>query len=458
MTINRVKVCALCTTEFTTSQFKAKYCPVCRTKATQSNQVDRRHKLAEKRILSLPQSDEWLWIARECKRAGTVEILQDVNLVTLFAIYKARFKTYGYNPETKTSKFHLCHIQPVAGGNSVGLLHHLNIFIGNGLPNQVNGNNSYPGKGLCIQTDKLKKKWLIADSNSDRVILDKIAKYLGPVLIDYAKEHPIRKSQRFSLARWVYQNDVSNALPLSKLEKLSMRELRAIKAKVKDEEVYQMDFTAKRSVLVALEECQRLSEQLPDGQHKSDIAFMVPVLQATGAWLRYTADGEGLSTLLEKPYGVKWEPLKLREGMDASALRDFVSFQAFGALQGAPVNRKMIRATLSRYLAVTALSPDYSGSNSSIQKYHAEEYSRFIAQVPIIKSAIISLGLPNKVMLSEELFKAEEAAREEEIYASFGHEQCEGPLDYSTIHYEVEEDYIPNPNLKAFKDEVFCGF
>ncbi|HCS09753.1 MAG TPA: hypothetical protein DIW67_21895 [Pseudomonas sp.] len=459
MAIQRVKKCTLCTTEFNTSQIKAKYCPDCRPrKARIKTQSDRRFKTAQNRIERLPQSEEWLWVARECRRAGTVEILQGVDLVALFAVYKSKFKTYGYDSESKKSKFHICHIAPVAGKDSVGLLHHLNLFIGSAFHNQVHSNQSYPDRGLFISNEKLKRKWKVEGNNSDRTILSKVQQYLGQTLIDYAKDNPISTATRFGLARWVFQNDPDNILQLKKLEIMSARELRAIKAKVEGKEVYNLSYPAKRSFVVMLEECQRLSEQLPDGQHKEDIAFMTSVLLVAIAWLSRLRGQEGLSNILEKPYGVKWTPLKLREGMDVSKLRDFVGFQSFQALQGAPVDRMMIRNTLNKYLAVTSLSPDYSASNSSMQRHFSEEYSRFVMQVPLVKNAIISLGLPDKVMLAEELTKVEEAAKEEAVYTSFGYEQCEGPLDYSTIHYEIEDDYIPNPNLRTVTEEVFVDF
>jgi hypothetical protein len=458
MTIKRIKTCELCQAEFTTPYQRTKYCESCRSKARQKAQKAKRQTLAEKRIQKLPQSDEWLWIARQCKRAGTVEILQDVDLVALFAIYKARFKTFGWNPETKTSKFHLCHIQPVQDDNTVGLLHHLNLFIGNSLPNQRHSNKSYQDRGLNIPTDQLKKKWLITDSNSNKVILDKVTKYLGPVLTEYTREYPIRISQRIGLARWLYQNDPANKLTLAKLEQLSTQDLRKIKAKVEGKEVYKLNYAAKRSIVVSLEECQRLAEQLPGGQHQSDLEFMIPVLYVAAAWLASLPNQEGLADIFKKPYGVAWKPLELREGMDASTLRDFISFQAFDALQGAPVDRRLIRNTLHKYLTVTSLSPDYSGSTSSMQNHSSDDYSRFAQQVPVIKNAIITLGLPDKVMLAEDILKAEIAQREEEIFSSLNYEQCEGPLDYSPDYYQVEDDYVPSPSLCAIPVETFCDF
>jgi hypothetical protein len=458
MAINRVKVCKTCNTKFTTSQFKAKYCPCCRKTSYSKSQKDKRQTVAQKRVLRLSQSDEWLWIAKECKRAGTVECLQDVDIAALLSVRKDKFKTYGYSSETKKSQYHLCHISPAVGEDSVGLLHHQNLFIGTSFHNLKFSNKSYPDRGLCIPKKQLKSKWKVTKTTSDRVVLEKVTEYLGQVLIDYAKENPITKSQRYCVAKWVFQNDVDNTLPLNKLESMSMYDLRAIKTRVQDKEAFTIECKTKRSFIVMLEECQRLSVQLPTGQHQSDIAFMIPVLQVAIAFLSRQPDQQGLSSILENPYGVTWNPLELREGMSTSKLRDFIGFQTFHALQGQLVDRKMIRNTLSLYFNVTSLTPDYSTSNSSMQKYFADEYSRFVQQVPKIKNAIIALGLPDKYMLADELAKAEEAAYEESMFASFQLEQCEGLHDYSTTHYEVEEDYVPNPQLVTFQEPVLVLF
>lgn len=441
--INRVRKCKVCDTDFNTSQFNAKYCPDHRNTARNKSQTDRRQTVAEKRALRISQSDEWLRIARECRRAGTVEILQGVDIPLLLAVYKAKSKTGSYNSETKKSQYDVCHISPVSGKDTVGLLNHMNLFIGNSFPNKKFGNKSYEGKGLCIPKNKLKAKWRVTDKTSNGAILKKVTDYLGPALIEYAKDHPINTSLRFGLAKWLIKNDPNNTLPLSTLESMSTTELRAARAKIEQKQVQSITYSAKRSFVVMLDECKRLSEQLPVGQHQSDIKFMVPVLQVAIAWLARQPDQQGFSSVLTNPYMVTWNPLQLRDGMKASTLRDFISFTAFEALQGAPVDRKMIRTTLSRYLEVTSLTPDYSRSSSSMQEHFADDYSLFFKQVPVIKDAIIRLGLPDKLMLAEEIEAAKQAAYEETMFASFQMEQCEGPDDYSTIHYEIddEDDY-----------------
>jgi len=463
MAINRVKQCVTCKAEFNTSHIRAKYCPNCRTTSYTKVKKDRRQTVAEKRVLKLALSDEWRWVAKECKRAGTVECLQGVDLVALFALRNATYKTYGYNPETKKSQYHLCHISPAVGKGGVGLLHHLNLFIGTSFHNLKFSNKSYKDRGLCIPKKQLKAKWKVTKETSDRVVLDKVTDYLGQVLIDYAKEYPVNISRRYSLAKWVFQNDPDNTLPLSKLETMSMYDLQAIKTKIEDKPVFTIDYATKRSFIVMLEECQRLSEQLPDGQHKDDISFMIPVLQVAIAFLSRQQDQHGLSSVLTNPYGVYWNPLELRMDMSEPTFRDFIGFQAFDALQGQVVDRKMVRHTLSRYLSVTSLTPDYSESDSAIQKHYADDYTQFAQQVPVIKNALITLGMVDKYMLADEIEKAQVALYEETMFANFPPQLCEGEHDYSTTHYEIDgedeyeidDDYILPPPLAPFQEPVY---
>ncbi|UVL41768.1 hypothetical protein LOY55_06590 [Pseudomonas sp. B21-040] len=455
MAINRVKQCLTCKTEFNTSHIRAKYCPNCRTTSYTKVKKDRRQTVAEKRVLKLALSDEWRSVAKECKRSGTVEILQGVDLVALFALRNATFKTYGYNPETKKSQYHLCHISPAVGKDTVGLLNHLNLFIGTAFLNQKHSNKVYKDRGLSIPKKQLKAKWKVTKETSDRVVLDKVTEYLGQVLIDYAKEHPVNISRRYSLAKWVFQNDPDNTLPLSKLETMSMYDLQAIRTKIENKPAFTIEYATKRSFIVMLEECQRLSEQLPDGQHKDDISFMVPVLQVAIAFLSRQQDQHGLSSVLTNPHGVTWNPLTLREDMSASKFRDYISFQAFDTLQGKAVDRKIVRSTLSTYLSVTSLTPDYSQSDSAIQNYYADDYTQFVKQVPVIKNALITLSMVDKYMLADEIEKAQIALHEETMFTSFPPQLCEGEHDYSTTHYEIEDDYVPNPNLVTYKEPVY---
>ncbi|SEC13357.1 hypothetical protein [Pseudomonas anguilliseptica] len=222
--LERIYTCSVCSTSYPTTRYSnTHYCsPSCRSKA-------RSDKTAAKRIEKIPYSDNWLWIAQECRRAGTAEVLQDVDLEKLFEIYNRRYKCYGWDSDKKQSKFHLCHISPVSGNGSVGLLHHQNLFIGGSLPNQVQGTKYYKGAGLSIRSIKLLPKWRVAKEDSDKQVFATIQTYLGSKLTDYAKANPIRKANRFVIADRIFKLD-NNTLPLSDLRKMSTSNLMQLEA------------------------------------------------------------------------------------------------------------------------------------------------------------------------------------------------------------------------------------
>ena len=467
--VQRNKICSYCNSQYTTSQYKSKYCtPACRVAsnnaAARNKKESTRLSKAEKRIARLPVSEHWLWLSREVRRAGTVECLQGhtpETLKQLFELYNYKHRTYAFNPESRTSKFHTAHIQPVKGTHSVGCLHPHNLFIAPALANQVHSTKSYEGMGLSVSRASLKRKWLIADDLSDKEVLVKVVKYLGSVLVEYADNNKIDTSPRLSQARWINKNVPDCGFSLTQLEKKGKRELDKIRADFENKELYAMDLSSKRSIIVALDESIRLSEQLPAGTHRDSIAFFTPVLRAVGAWLSREPEQEGLSSLLERPYGAVWAPLKLREGMDASKLRDYVSFQAFQAMQGAPVDKKLVLNTLRKYLFVTDLSPDYSRSNDSIQKYHSEQYESFYKQVPVVQDAIISLGLCTKLQEYEYLEEAKVANAELAMFESFNYVCGTDEYDYSMLNIQIEDDYQPNPsnpNLRRFIEPIYVDF
>jgi uncharacterized OsmC-like protein len=81
--------------------------------------------------------------------------------------------------------------------------------------------------------------------------------------------------------------------------------------------------------------------------------------------------------------------------------------------------------------------------------------------VPVIQKAVLAVGVCSSIQEYEYLEKVREADREMAIFESFGYEPCEHEYDYSTIHIQVEEDYVPNPNnprINKFIEPIFCDF
>lgn len=445
--IERTYNCSVCNAEYTTSRHSVKrYCSDrCRKTAS-------RHKTAFKRIEKLPVSEEWLYIARECKRAGTVEILHFhtvESLESLFALRNYKYKCYGWDSEKKTSKFDLCHIQPVSGKSTVGLLHPLNLFVGSSLPNKVHGTKSHPGVGLSIRRFDLQAKWLVSKEDSDKKVLDKVQRYLGPVLKEYAANNPIRTSQRFGLAKWIFNNDSEHRFTLAELERKSMMDLRKLRAQIEEREVYKVDLIAKRALLVYFDELTRFSDVLPEGNHKNDCAFLIDVLRVAITTLAVSYGEEGFHSVVDTPAAVSvWTPAVIKDYTEQrfSDFRDWLSFTAFETLQGCPLERGKVLNTLRSYIQVEELIPTYRDYHkaTNVTFLRSGEFGKVVEE---FHNAVLKLGLLNAVQEFEllDLCKAANSEVNATVDWLSNFDSCANIYDYSTIYYEVEGDYITDP-------------
>lgn len=389
MAIQRARTCFHCNKEFTTTQYNAKYCS---TSCKSKTETVRKSTTAEKRIARIHTSDAWRWIARECRRAGTVEVLQGVDLVELFSLYNRRYKCYGYDAKKKTSKFHLCHIHPVKGADSIGLLHHANLFIGTSLANQKFTNKHYTNAGLSIKRSSLKKKWLVADKTTEAQIFTKIKSYLGEKLAEYAKHNKIDRATRLTLALRVSKHE-SNTLSLEQLEKLSTASLRDLEADLKGKLVYQMDLKAKRSLVVYKQELDRFALR-SDGASKEGYQFVSSVCVVLAQALVDSRHGNGLDSITatyDRCY-LEYSPLAIKQGADISKLRDFVTFTAFETLSGAKVNKELISSTLNKYLYLTD-NHVYGVWEQSEYEWIIREHETFKSTLLNVEDSIVATGL-----------------------------------------------------------------
>lgn len=442
MAIQRKRVCQFCKSEFTTSQYSAKYCSTsCKTKA-------RSNKTVARRLEKIPYSDSWLWIARECRRAGTVEILQDVDLEKLFEVYNRRYKCYGYDSDKKQSKFHLCHISPVSGEGSVGLLNHKNLFIGGSLPNQIQGTKYYKGAGLSIRRLALQPRWVVGKEDTDKQIFAKVQKYLGSKLTDYAKANPIKKANRFVIAERISKLE-NNTLPLSDLRKMGTQALMTLEADLTEKDVYSIKLTARRSLAVYLEELERFASY--DTDTKNDYLFVSAAVRVVAQYLAQQRGEHGLDSITATSHRWYYEfnPLTAKPNKDLNKLRDFISFTAFSTLQGAEVDKALITNTLRKYLQVDTLSvtengiPAYDETYTDFS-YLQEEVEEFLSNVPKVKDALNLVGLVDSAALAR-ISNNAKATSFLQAYQADLQSRDYYQYDYSEYNIQIEDDYLPCP-------------
>ncbi|KJH80924.1 hypothetical protein UF78_13875 [Stutzerimonas stutzeri] len=378
-------------------------------------------------------------------------------------MYRRRFKCYGWNADKQKSKFHLCHINPSQGKDTVGLLHHQNLFIGGSLANQVYGATEVQGAGLCIKRSSLKTKWLVDKDASDKAVLTKVQKYLGTKLVEYAKQNPIRKSQRFGLAKKIKTEFPKCEVPLPELERMGMTALRKLYASLQEQELYTLSLTARRTLVVYVEELERFAEQCQGPAKSSDYKFTADAVRCVSLWLMSQKDQGGFDSIGGFVYGSYFYPLRLKPEQDGSDLRDFAAFQAFAVLQGAKPDRQMITNTLRKYLELTTLDHHDSRSDHNANwldnaPWIVEDLEIFTVQTELNKQALNNVGLVDAEFLYWWLESKKESLQVASFYDDASFTECRGLNDYPDHYYQVEDDYVPSPPASPWDDPNYLPF
>lgn len=88
------------------------------------------------RLKNLPVNNEWLYIARECKRARSVQVMSLHTVGSLLQLVQI----IANHPKGNMEINHVC---PVNGTERLGLLHPLNLFYGGSAQNKKFGKKSF---------------------------------------------------------------------------------------------------------------------------------------------------------------------------------------------------------------------------------------------------------------------------------------------------------------------------
>jgi hypothetical protein len=119
------------------------------------------------------QNEEVLRLVRECRRAGTVQILAGHT----FESFIETMKLVRGRPK---GDVRLCHIAPVKGKNVIGLLHCKNLFYGGAYQNNRFG-KKYMAGGKLINHKDLKDKWKVDKEAPANEVLLEIEAFLGGI-------------------------------------------------------------------------------------------------------------------------------------------------------------------------------------------------------------------------------------------------------------------------------------
>lgn len=380
-------ICCQCSTEYPAKRFTAKsqrYCTsVCRKKAHRARQPSKK---VEMRFAKLAKNSFWRWVIRECREAGTVQVLTghtSATLLDLHSLSDAMYKCYGWSSDLKTNLFNICHIQPRKGRNGyLGLLHPANLFIGCGRMNRMQSNKLVPtDAGLRIATSTLKQKWVVEQGHTNAAIAEKIRAFLGKALDDYLDQaSSIHLDKSHTLAQRIYNRqqkgtairNLDQQWTLGELESQDIELLEQMDAYQRGKTAanqFQPEVYARAVLCIYADELERVAA-IAAGRHQGNCQVMLRLVRVLGMYLAQIEDctqREHGSFL--KPVNATWTPLQYCHTRnpwkpsaqmleaDRQMLVELITEAVFSALQGLNIHVAKLEAKLVSRMHLKTLVP-----------------------------------------------------------------------------------------------------
>lgn len=295
----------------------------------------------EKRRSNLIQNDEMIYIARQCKKAKTVQILEGhtlksfINLTALIRIKYGR-------------KVNLCHIAPVKGEGFTGLLHERNLYHGGAFQNKQFGNEYYPGAGLKIDNDQLLNKWTVTEKMSTNDVLIKIEEFLVDVIPRYIEVSSVRKSRKASIARKIISHEEHKIF--DDLMECGYKELADYWAKINRKKSFIFLDKEESKYIAYVDSVERF---IGYGRKKT-LTALRDILIIGYMALNRISGSETYNKLFYCKYELliipEYSQVMLENPEDWSKFKDFIYDTVFKALQGRRLNVYKFREEVMSYL------------------------------------------------------------------------------------------------------------
>ena len=386
-------ICCQCSTEYAAKRFTdpaKRYCTdLCRQ---QAHRAKKPSKKVENRFAKFAKNTFWRWVIRECRKAGTVQILTGHTSVTLLALHllsNAMYKCYGWSSDLKTSLFNICHIQPRKGrGGHIGLLHPANLFIGCSTLNKRQSNKPVPADaGLRIPASALQQKWAVDQSDTDTAIAEKIRAFLGASLDSYLDQVPsIDLDKRHTLARRIHNRQQKGTAirPLDRhwtlgdLEALDIEELEQMDAHQRGKTTlsnFQPEVYTRAILCIYADELERVANTVT-GRHRDNCQVMLRLVRVLGLFLAQVEDLAQAEDFTHRQHGSflktvnaswapvqyfhtqnPWKPSAQMLDADRQMLIKLITEAAFNALQGLSIPVEMLEKRLMKRMHLNTLVP-----------------------------------------------------------------------------------------------------
>lgn len=203
------KNCQHCNTQFIPQRSTAIYCSRACNDGARNAKVAKKTaqakaRKAARRKLTIPSTSFFQWVFRECKRAGTVEILTNTSLDGLLYLRERCTQASGFTDgKYNQNVFELSHICPASGHSQlVGLLHPQNLVIAPASFNRERGSRYTQGAGEFLSRHNLKDIWKVEAKDTVSSIQSKVERFLGKsVLENFLTDYKLKIAYRHKLIR-----------------------------------------------------------------------------------------------------------------------------------------------------------------------------------------------------------------------------------------------------------------
>ena len=148
----------------------------------------------------------FFYLARECKRAQTLQVLTGHTDESLVALYEVWMYSFRANQYGERRDFELSHIASVESPTTLGLLCAENLCVSPKSLNKAHG-TQYWGHGKKISRTSILPKHHIYADEPEGEVLDRVIAYLGEQLVDdVVRIAKLQPSQRSKHLDWLSDN------------------------------------------------------------------------------------------------------------------------------------------------------------------------------------------------------------------------------------------------------------
>lgn len=148
----------------------------------------------------------FFYLARECKRAQTLQVLTGHTAESIVALYEVWKFSFRANQYGERRDFELSHIASVESPTTLGLLCAENLCVSPKSLNKAHGTQYY-GHGKKISRSSILPKHHIYSGEPEGEVLDRVIAYLGEQLVDdVVRIAKLQPSQRSKHLDWLSDN------------------------------------------------------------------------------------------------------------------------------------------------------------------------------------------------------------------------------------------------------------